>query len=195
MIKGDLILLLIIFKMDKIVLIESILYTGEIPLAVGIKREPIHKLIRESYEKEIKNDPYVEEVLLPYEQEVDKVFRYVIEKLAVGSTGKRDGIFISPMESARGILHGAGMNSYKTRDMNLYNIQNGPEFTFLYIVFLDSALPDKLIIECPENKNLNKKWEHVIKENEWFLFPSSLEYYFTRGTGVRSIIKYKVGRY
>ena len=181
--------------MNKIKLIESNLYTGEIPLhTTNVRQGYIHQFIVERFELNDSNKIFAPEegMLIPYEIEIDKVFKYISSQLHL-----KEKLFVSALEGPRVMYHQKGQGTLKLKDMNSVNIQNGPEFTLLYISCLaesDIESKDRLIIECTDNKALDKKWIHEIKNNEWFVFNSNLEYYFTPATNQRSIVKYRLGR-
>jgi len=70
-------------------------------------------------------------------------------------------------------------STYKRNHIDPYNLQASPEMTVIYILQGDGG---ELTIEWDNGKHKDNFWKFPIREKQFFIFNSDIDYYFTKNT-------------
>ena len=165
--------------MRKKILSEIDLYSGEIetPKGFEIKRKEIKNSIIQSYIQQTrisnnsKNHSYLD-YKIPYSQPLGWLkdhmrdyfrvdyYKVLIAKLDWGNVYK-------PQEQ-----------SSLRNTIELLNLKNSPDYTFIYGVDVKQDSCD-IVIKYDDNRRTNKTWRSPMKNNFFVMFPSTQKYFIT----------------
>ena len=165
--------------MRKNVLSEIDLYTGEIqtPKGFEIKRKEIKNSIIQSYnhQKRISNNSkdysyldYKVEYTQPLGWLKDHMRDYFNVEYNKGLVPQLDwGNVYEPKEQ-----------SFLRNTIELLNLKNSPDYTFIYGVDVEENSCD-IVMEYDDNRRTNKTWHVPMKNNFFVMFPSTQKYFIT----------------
>ena len=165
--------------MQKVVLSEIDLYTGEVAMPKGfdIDLDKIRNDIIESYiqQKRINNNPKAyafDDYVVPFSQPLQWMQDYIrdhwrVEYNRTLVTKTIHGNIMYPKEK-----------SWVRHQVDPVDLRNSPDYTFIYGVDVQE---DSLecIIEYDNNRRKNRTWHIPMKNNHFIMFPATNKYSFS----------------
>ena len=168
--------------MQKVVLSEIDLYTGEVAMPKGfdIDLDKIRNDIIESYiqQKRINNNPKAyafDDYVVPFSQPLQWMQDYIRDHWRV----EYNRTLVAKT------MHGNVMHpkekSWTRHQVDPVDLRNSPDYTLIYGVDVakDSS---ECIIEYDDNRRKNRTWHIPIRNNYFIMFPATNKYSFSPNT-------------
>ena len=168
--------------MQKVVLSEIDLYTGEVAMPKGfdIDLDKIRNDIIESYvqQKRINNNPKAyafDDYVVPFSQPLQWMQDYIrdhwrVEYNRTLVTKTMHGNVIHPKEK-----------SWTRHQVDPVDLRNSPDYTLIYGVDIKKG-SSECIIEYDDNRRKNRTWHIPIENNKFIMFPATNRYSFSPNT-------------
>ena len=168
--------------MQKVVLSEIDLYTGEVAMPKGfdIDLDKIRNDIIESYvqQKRINNNPKAyafDDYVVPFSQPLQWMQDYIRDHWRVEYdrtlvTKTMHGNVIHPKEK-----------SWTRHQVDPVDLRNSPDYTLIYGVDIKKG-SSECIIEYDDNRRKNRTWHIPIENNKFIMFPATNRYSFSPNT-------------
>ena len=168
--------------MQKVVLSEIDVYTGEVSMPTGfeIDRDQIKNNIISSYIKENRisknnKDYSYQDYRVPFSQPLQWLQDYIRDHWRVEYgyslvTKTMHGNVMRPQEK-----------SWTRHQVDPVDLRNSSDYTFIYGVDIQEG-SSECIIEYDDNRRKNRTWHIPIKNNEFIMFPATNKYSFSPNT-------------
>ena len=168
--------------MQKVVLSEIDLYTGEVAMPKGfeINREKIKNDIIKSFidQKRINTNLKAysyEDYEVPFSQPLQWLKDYIRDNIKV------EHGFTLVEKSKHGNVFDPKEKSFLRYNIEPVDLRNSPDYTLIYA--LDCAKDScELVIEYDDNRRKNRTWHIPIKNNNFIMFPATNKYSFSPNT-------------
>ena len=165
--------------MRKKVLSEIDLYTGEIetPKGFEIKRKEIKNSIIQPYiqQTRISNNPK-NHSYLDYKVSSTQPLSWLKDHMRDYFNVDYDKSLIPQLDW--GNVYKPQEQSSLRNTIELLNLKNSPDYTFIYGVDVEQDSCD-IVIEYDDNRRTNKTWRSPMKNNFFVMFPSTQKYFIT----------------
>ena len=163
-------------------LTETNLYFGTLDLPKGYelnKEEFIHDMI---FSKEVKKNLYpttTKDYFVEPSKDVDKIYSYIRDHFSVqlisNITNRKYLSFSKEIDWCNVLYpteeyHSSGI-------VNPVDLKHSPDFTVIYAF---KTSPCHLIVYYDDNRRAGRSYKLDIKENEFYIFPSTLRYEITK---------------
>tara|TARA_Y100000114_G_scaffold136996_1_gene138936 strand:+ start:241 stop:792 length:552 start_codon:yes stop_codon:yes gene_type:complete len=168
--------------MQKVVLSEIDLYTGEVAMPKGfdIDRDAIKNQIIKSYinKKRINENPKAysfDDYEVDFCQPLQWLQDYIRDhwKAEYGYTLVTKNIHGNVMHPKE--------KSWTRNQVEPVDLLNSPDYTFIYGVDIEKG-SSECIIEYDDNRRKNRTWHIPIKNNHFIMFPTTNKYCFSPNT-------------
>ena len=165
--------------MQKVVLSEISLIHGSVDLPKGfeIDRDQIRNDIIQSYVKKnrINDNPKAysfDDYAVPFSQPLQWLKDYLRDHIRV-----EHGFTLVERSSHGSVLH-PKEQSYLRNQIEPVDLRNSADYTLIYIVDCEKE-SCQLVIEYDDNRRKGRTWHVPVKNNHFYLFPSTQKYFFT----------------
>ena len=168
--------------MQKVVLSEVDLYTGEVAMPKGfdIDRNTIRNQIIESHinQKRINDNPKsysFDDYKVSFSQPLQWLQDYIRDHWRV------EYGYTLVTKTIHGNIMYPKEKSWVRHQVDPVDLRNSPDYTFIYVVDVkeDSS---ECIIEYDNNRRKNRTWHIPIKNNNFIMFPATNRYSFSPNT-------------
>lgn len=158
--------------MHKKVLSETVFYYGELPHISHVSNEEIKNFILKEFSKikSINEDRY-KDIKLPAHKHISWIIDYVRDIVKT-----KFGFTLIPINIISQV-HEIKETTIKRNHVNPYDIHNSPDFTLIYCV--DFNEEDQLVIEFEDHRNKENYWTIPIKNKDFVMWNSDLNYYIS----------------
>jgi hypothetical protein len=168
--------------MQKVVLSEIDLYTGEVAMPKGfeINRDKIKNGIIESHikQKRISNNPKdyaFDDYVVPFSQPLQWVQDYIRDHWRVEHN------YTLVFKNMHGNVMHPKEKSWTRHQVDPVDLRNSPDYTLIYGVDIKEG-SSECIIEYDHNRRKNRTWHIPLKDNNFIMFPSTNKYSFSPNT-------------
>tara|TARA_R100001591_G_scaffold1064_2_gene2628 strand:+ start:303 stop:854 length:552 start_codon:yes stop_codon:yes gene_type:complete len=165
--------------MQKVVLSEVDLYTGEVAMPKGfdINRNKIRNDIIESYvnQKRINNNPKAyafDDYVVNFSQPLQWLQDYIRDHWGA----EYDATLVT--KTVHGNIMHPEEKSWTRNQVDPVNLLHSPDYTLVYGVDVKKG-SSECIIEYDDNRRKNRTWHLPMKSNHFIMFPSTNKYSFS----------------